>query len=258
MGRETPDLPDPKQVVCEHLWKTERMPELLRSESISKHFGMCRVLSNISFAVYSGEILGIIGPNGAGKTTLMECMVGLLPSDKGVIYWKDQQISPLQSKQFMFYLPDGVLPYAQQRVELVLRFFQRIYGAKKALLELLVERLELSSIFKKEVHSLSKGYRQRLLLAIGLLSPQPLLMLDEPFDGFDLRQTLRIMQLLRETLTNRTLLLSIHQLTEAEKICDRFLLLNKGKVSAIGSLVQLQKQAGLIAGDLEEVFLSIV
>jgi len=234
------------------------MPELLRSEHISKHFGMYQVLSNISFSVNSGEILGIIGPNGAGKTTLMECMMGLLPFDKGTIYWKDQQISPLQSKQFMFYLPDGILPYAQHRVELVLRFYQRVHGAEKALLELLSERLELSSILNKEVHSLSKGYRRRLLLAIGLLSPQPLLMLDEPFDGFDLRQTLRVMKLLREILTNRTLLLSIHQLTEAEKICDRFLLLDKGKVAAIGSLVQLQKQAGLNAGGLEEVFLAIV
>ncbi len=234
------------------------MPELLRSKNISKRFGMYQVLSNISFSVYSGEILGIIGPNGAGKTTLMECMTGLLPFDKGGIFWKNQQLSPPQAKQFMFYLPDGILPYAEQRVEVVLRFFQRMYGAEKIRMNLLVERLELSSMLKKQVHSLSKGYRRRLLLLIGLLSPQPLLMLDEPFDGFDLRQTLGVMELLRETLASRTLLLSIHQLTEAEKICDRFLLLNIGKVAAIGALAQLQKQAGLNSGGLEEVFLAIV
>ena len=234
------------------------MPELLRSESISKHFGIYQVLSNISFSVYSGEILGIIGPNGAGKTTLMECITGLLPFDKGRIYWKNQQLSPLQARQFMFYLPDGILPYAEQRVEVVLRFFQRIYGAEKIELNLLIERLALSPMLKKQVHSLSKGYQRRLLLTIGLLSPQPLLMLDEPFDGFDLRQTLGVMELLRETLTGRTLLLSIHQLTEAEKICDRFLLLNKGKVATVGSLAQLQKQAGLNSGGLEDVFLAIV
>ena len=234
------------------------MPELLRSESISKRFGKYQVLSNICFSVYSSEILGIIGPNGAGKTTLMECITGLLPFDKGIIYWKNQQISPLQAKQFIFYLPDGILPYAEQRVEVVLRFFQRIYGAKKSQLNLLIERLELSSMLKKQVHSLSKGYRRRLLLVIGLLSPQPLLMLDEPFDGFDLRQTLGVMELLRETLAGRTLLLSIHQLTEAEKICDRFLLLDTGEVAAIGTLAQLQKQAGLNSDGLEEVFLAIV
>ncbi|MEA3344494.1 MAG: ABC transporter ATP-binding protein [Patescibacteria group bacterium] len=234
------------------------MSELFRGENISKHFGMYQVLSGISFSVYSGEILGIIGPNGAGKTTLMECMTGLLPFDKGSIYWENQQASPLQVKQFIFYLPDGILPYAEQRVEVVLRFFQRIYGAKKAQSDQLIERLELSTMLKKQVHSLSKGYRRRLLLAIGLLSPQPLLMLDEPFDGFDLRQTLGVMELLRETLVGRTLLLAIHQLTEAEKICDRFLLLNRGKVSAIGSLQQLQQQAGIDSGGLEEVFLAIV
>ncbi len=234
------------------------MSELFRSEGISKHFGMCQVLSNISFSVYSGEILGIIGPNGAGKTTLMECMTGLLPFDKGGIYWKNRQVSPLLAKKFIFYLPDGILPYAEQRAGVVLRFFQRMYGAEKTELNRLIERLELSSMLKKQVYSLSKGYRRRLLLAIGLLSPQPLLMLDEPFDGFDLRQTLGVMELLRETLAGKTLLLSIHQLTEAEKICDRFLLLNTGKVSAIGSLEQLQKQAGLNGGSLEEVFLAIV
>ena len=234
------------------------MPELLRSKNISKRFGMYQVLSDISFSVYSGEILGIIGPNGAGKTTLMECMAGLLPLDKGVICWKNQPLSPLQARQFMFYLPDGILPYAEQRVEVVLKFFREIYGAEKMQLNLLIERLELSSMLKKPVHSLSKGYRRRLLLLIGLLSPQPLLMLDEPFDGFDLRQTLGVMELLRETLTGRTLLLAIHQLTEAEKICNRFLLLSRGKVAAVGTLSQLQKQAGLTSGGLEEVFLAIV
>jgi ABC-2 type transport system ATP-binding protein len=111
---------------------------------------------------------------------------------------------------------------------------------------------------KKTVTSLSKGFRRRLLLLIGLLSPQPLLLLDEPFDGFDLRQTLGVMELLRETLSGRTLLLSIHQLTEAEKICDRFILLNTGSVAASGSLNQLREQAGLTTGGLEEVFLATV
>jgi len=216
------------------------------------------VLSDISFSVYPGEILGIIGPNGAGKTTLMECMVGLLPFDSGALYWKAQPLAPLGAKQFMFYLPDDVLPYAHQRVEGVLKFFQGVYGAEKARLELLSERLGMALVYSKKVHSLSKGFRRRLLLAIGLLAPQPLLLLDEPFDGFDLRQTINVMELLREMLADRTLLLCIHQLTEAEKICDRFLLLDGGKVSALGSLAQLRKKAGLTAGGLEEVFLAIV
>ena len=232
--------------------------ELFRADNICKHFGQQQILTDISFSAYPGEILGIIGPNGAGKTTLMECLTGLLSLSSGTIYWKDQQITPQQVNPFIFYLPDGVLPYAEQKAGQVVTFFQQLFSAENQQLQQLLERLELEPAQEKRVHSLSKGYRKRLLLLIGLLSPQPLLLLDEPFDGFDLRQSLKIMQLLRETLSGRTLLLSIHQLTEAEKICDRFLLLNGGNVAAIGSLKQLQEQAKVSAGGLEEAFLALV
>jgi len=231
---------------------------LLRCESISKRYGDAEVLSGIRFSVFPGEILGIIGPNGAGKTTLMECLAGLLPRDSGTLFWKDRLLDAPAVKEVLFYLPDGILPYADDRVEIVLQFFQRIYAAGNERFELLIERLGLGNVLMKTVQSLSKGYRRRLLLAIGLLSPQPLLMLDEPFDGFDLRQTLGIMELLRETLAERTLLLSIHQLSEAEKICDRFLLLNEGAVIATGTIGELRQQAGLGNSGLEEVFLALV
>ena len=234
------------------------MSELLRCDGLSKHFAKYPALTNVSFSIFSSEILGIIGPNGAGKTTLMECLTGLLPYESGKISWENQPLVPQQAKQFMFYLPDGILPYAEQRVEIVIKFFQQVFGAQNFQREQLIEKLELETVMKKPVYALSKGYRRRLLLLIGLLSPQPLLLLDEPFDGFDLRQTLGVMELLRETLSGRTLLLSIHQLTEAEKICDRFILLNAGSVAAAGSLAQLREQAGLSAGGLEEVFLATV
>ena len=188
----------------------------------------------------------------------MECLAGLLPRDSGTLFWKDRLLDAPAVKEVLFYLPDGILPYADDRVEIVLQFFQRIYAAGNERFELLIERLGLGNVLMKTVQSLSKGYRRRLLLAIGLLSPQPLLMLDEPFDGFDLRQTLGIMELLRETLAERTLLLSIHQLSEAEKICDRFLLLNEGAVIATGTIGELRQQAGLGNSGLEEVFLALV
>ncbi len=234
------------------------MVELLRSENISRRLGTTSVLAEISFSIYSGEILGIIGPNGAGKTTLMECLSGLSPMDTGTLYWKNRLLTEIQIKQFIFYLPDAILPYGEQRVEKVLDFFRQLYGAGKNESTRLFERLELLPVFGKQVNHLSRGYRRRLLLAIGLLTPQPLLMLDEPFDGFDLRQALNVMGLLREMLGGRTLLLAIHQLTEAERICDRFILLNHGRIAAIGTLAQLLQQAGLSNGSLEEVFLAIV
>ena len=232
--------------------------KLFHGEGLCKHFVQQRVLVDINFSVYPGEILGIIGPNGAGKTTLMECLAGLLPLSSGTLHWQNQKITPQQLNQCLFYLPDGILPYAEQRVGQVVTFFHHLFAAEEQQLQQLLERLGLQLLLEKRVHSLSIGYRKRLLLLIGLLSPQPLLLLDEPFDGFDLRQSLGIMQLLRETLSGRTLLLSIHQLTEAEKICDRFLLLNCGKVAAIGSLEQLQEQAGVAAGGLEEAFLALI
>lgn len=231
---------------------------LLLCDNISKHHGKLQVLSSVGFAVQEGEILGVIGPNGAGKTTLMECVTGLQPWDSGTMFWRGQPLLPLQAKQYCYYLPDGILPWANDRVGITLRFFQGIYGASNARLALLVERLGLEEMLTKPIYTLSKGFRRRLLLAIGLLAPQPLIMLDEPFDGFDLRQSLAVMDLLRELLAGRTLMLSIHQLSEAEKICDRFLLLDAGVVVALGSLNELRLQADLSKGGLEEVFLALV
>ncbi|BAO45000.1 ABC-2 type transporter ATP-binding protein [Thiolapillus brandeum] len=227
-------------------------------QGISRRFGQAKVLSDIGFSLQSGEILGIIGPNGAGKTTLMECLTGLAPCEVHSLRWQGRSLCPEEARRYLYYLPDGILPYPDHPVAVVLRFFQQLYGAGDEHHAFLVGRLGLESVLNQRVHTLSKGYRRRLLLAVGLLSTQPLLLLDEPFDGFDLRQTLDIMSLLREMLKDRALLLCIHQLSEAEKICDRFLLLNEGQVVALGNLETLRAQAGLEAGGLEEVFLGLV
>jgi len=233
------------------------MPEWLRAEAVSKHLGGCRVLSDIGFSVYPNEILGVIGPNGAGKTTLMECLAGLLALDGGALFWDQEPLPPSRVKEVLFYLPDGILPYPDQPVGVVLRLFQRLHAAPREQLDRLTGQLELTDVLSKPIRSLSKGYRRRLLLAIGLLARQRLLLLDEPFDGFDLRQALGVMALLRDTLDDRGLLLCIHQLSEAEKICDRFLLLDGGRRVALGTLTELREQAGLRVGGLEEVFLAL-
>jgi ABC-2 type transport system ATP-binding protein len=108
------------------------------------------------------------------------------------------------------------------------------------------------------VGTLSKGERKRVMLALGLLTPQPLLLLDEPFDGLDLRQTRDVMSLLRrETASGRTLMLSIHQLVDAERVCDRVVLLNNGTTVAEGDFAMLRAQANLKDGGLEEIFLAL-
>jgi len=225
---------------------------------LCKRFGSYQVLSDISFSLISGEILGLIGPNGSGKSTLLECITGLLPLESGTICWQGNELSLRERRRVLWYQPDDALPFVRQRCRSVLSFFRQIHKRSTADLQELIKGFELKEVLTKPLYALSKGYRRRFLLALALLSRQPLLLLDEPFDGFDLRQSLAVMDLLQRWRDGRTLLLSIHQLSEAEKICDRFLLMDQGRVLGVGTLEQLSRQAGFADKvTLEEVFLAL-
>ena len=235
---------------------------LLTVNCLSKNFGVRAVLRDVSFGVRRGEVLGLIGPNGAGKTTLFECMAGVLPSDGGALIRNKQALATAQRKSALFYMPDGVTPWAQQSVIWALGFFERLYAAPVKAAELL-DALKLESLRNARISSLSKGERKRLLLALGLLTPQPLLMLDEPFDGLDLRQTRDVMALFRRHVEHgRTLMLSIHQLVDAARVCDRLILLSDGRVVGEGTIDELRAQANLSDGrlpeaGLEDIFLEL-
>jgi ABC-2 type transport system ATP-binding protein len=232
---------------------------LMTVRGIAKVFGDQQVLADVSFEVASGEILGLIGPNGAGKTTLLECIAGLLPTDAGEVRWRGSSVPPARRKERLFYVPEAILPYPDQRTAEVLTFFRQAHRQPPSRLEHLVGALGLEPALAKPVGALSKGYRRRFLLALGLLAPRPVLLMDEPFDGFDLRQTREVMNLLRdEAVDGRTLVLSIHQLGDAQRICDRLVLLSSGLVKGIGTLAELTVAARLpIGSDLEEVFLAL-
>jgi ABC-2 type transport system ATP-binding protein len=232
---------------------------LMTVHGIGKAFGDQRVLADVSFEVVSGEILGLIGPNGTGKTTLLECIAGLLPADAGEVRWRGSLLPPGRRKERLFYAPDAISPYPDQRTADVLKFFREAYRQSSSRLGRLVHALGLETVLTKPVGALSKGYRRRFLLALGLLAPRPVLLMDEPFDGFDLRQTREVMNLLRdEAADGRTLMLSIHQLGDAQRICDRLVLLSGGRVMGVGTLAELTAAARLPIGtDLEEVFLAL-
>ena len=203
-------------------------------------------------------MLGLIGPNGAGKTTLFECVAGLLPSNGGTVRFKDEPLPLARRKEALFYMPDGIHPWADQTVKWALHFFEKLYRSSDVKGSSLVEPLKLESLMKSRIGSLSKGERKRFLLALGLLTPQSLLMLDEPFDGLDLRQTRDVMSLLKDhARRGRTLMLSIHQLVDAARVCDRLVLLSEGRVAGEGTIPELQVKAGLATGGLEEVFLAL-
>src|SRR5437660_3957888 len=205
-------------------------PVLSQLAGLAKRFGDQHALSDISFTVNAGEVLGLIGPNGAGKTTLMQAIAGTLPTDAGQILWRGTPLPLPRRREFLFYLPDGVRPWEDQYVARVTEFFAAIYGRSQAFLAETIHALGLAPVLRKRVVELSKGYARRLLLALALLTPQPLLLMDEPFDGFDLRQTRDVMNVLREVAgaAGRTLVLAIHQLRDAARVCDRFVLLAEG------------------------------
>lgn len=230
---------------------------LLQATDVTKAFGGIQALTGCSISVEQGSITGLIGPNGSGKTTLMECMAGLLPQDEGDIEI-DGAEEPARHRGMMFYLPDGVVPYGDQPVGDVLKFFATVFGVAIEDVRQAVSDTGLASALCKRVEGLSKGFRKRVMLAIALISPHPLLILDEPFDGFDLRQSLTMAGLLQRVRDGgRTLVLSIHQLADAERICDRFVLLAAGRMVASGTLDELRQSAGLPNAGLEEIFLAL-
>ena len=231
---------------------------LLQVAALTKRFGEQVALDDVSFAVREGEVLGLIGPNGAGKTTLLEAIAGLMPADAGEVSWRNAAVAPRQRRNVMFYVPDGIRPYGDQHVARVLTFMAGVYGRSRDDTAGVVAKVGLNPALAQRVAALSKGFHRRLMLALGMLAPHPLLLMDEPFDGFDLRQTREMMPLLRrEAASGRTLLLSIHQLNDAERMCDRFVLLSAGKVRGAGTLAELRARAGSPDAGLEEVFLAL-
>jgi len=214
----------------------------------------------VSFSIRPGEVLGLIGPNGSGKTTLFECLGGVLPADGGTISEDGRALTARERRARVFYLPDAIAPWPTQPLGWALEFSVRFFGGRADLRDEVVRSLGLEALLAAPVGTLSKGERKRALLAIGLLTPQPILLVDEPFDGLDLRQSREMAATLpSHAMRGRTLVLSIHQIAEAARICDRFVLLSGGRVRAEGTLAELEAQAAAphAAGDLEEVFLAL-
>ena len=230
----------------------------LQVAGITKWYGEQRALADVSFDIRRGEILGLIGPNGSGKTTLLETVAGLLPVNAGGVLWQRSSLPPHRRREVVFYLPDGARPWDGQHVIRVLEFFASAFGRRAHELDEVTRSVGLEQFLGKHVGALSKGYARRLMLALALLTPHPVLLMDEPFDGFDIRQTREIMALMRRLAARgRTFTLAIHQLTDAERVCDRFILLTHGRVCGIGSLDDLRARTGQMTAGLEDVFLAL-
>jgi ABC-2 type transport system ATP-binding protein len=231
---------------------------VLQIASLTKSYGEQRALENVGFSLHEGEVLGLIGPNGAGKTTLLEAICGLLPVDSGEIRYRGQLLPLRRRREVIFYLPDGVRPYADQTTEQVLTFFAGVYRRSANEASEIVSTVGLRPALAKRIHALSKGYNRRLIIALGFLTRHPVLLMDEPFDGFDLRQTRDMMGVLRRVASGgRTLLLSIHQLRDAEQVCDRVALLADGRIRGVGTLDELRGRTNHPGANLEDIFLAL-
>ena len=237
---------------------------LFEVKGLSKRFGPIAALSDVSFQVREGEVLGLIGPNGAGKSTLFDCLAGVLPPDSGTINASGIVDSGGRARSsLLFYVPDGIAPWPSQSVRWALDFTIGFFGGRAELLDEVIEQLDLLQLLRQPLGTLSKGQRKRALLAIGLLTPQPALLIDEPLDGLDLRQARDVAAALRaHAARGRTLFLSIHQIGDAARFCDRFVLLSGGRVCGEGTVQELgalavARDAAGPSGNLEEVFLAL-
>jgi ABC-type multidrug transport system ATPase subunit len=236
----------------------------LHVSNLTKRYGHLTALSEVSFSIRPGEVLGLIGPNGSGKTTLFECLGGVLPADGGSVSEDGRALTAEERRARVFYLPDGIAPWPAQTVGWALEFIAGYFGVRPVSDSSLtpaevVGQLNLDPLLDSPIGTLSKGQRKRVLLGLGLLTPQPILLADEPFDGLDLRQTREVAQTLRgQASAGRTMFLSIHQITDAARVCDRFVLLSGGRVCGEGTLDELSEVARKPGErNLEDVFLAL-
>jgi ABC-type multidrug transport system ATPase subunit len=238
------------------------MHPLVRVTGLTKTYRDIIALSDVALTVREGEVLGLIGPNGAGKTTLFECLAGVLPADSGRVSIGGREIVTGDRGRHLFYLPDAIAPWPSETVRWALDFTVGFFGGSSGRQEDVVVRLGLEPLLHRPIGTLSKGQRKRAALALGLLTPQPVLLADEPFEGLDLRQTRDVGSVLREhARSGRTLFLSIHQITDAARVCDRFVLLSGGRVRGEGTFEDLASFAGTTSArtpaDLEDVVLAL-
>jgi ABC-type multidrug transport system ATPase subunit len=229
----------------------------LSVSGFTKRYGATVAINDVSFQVRRGEILGLIGPNGAGKTTLFECLAGVLPADAGQVVTAAGTPLRIDGRATtLFYMPDGIRPYAAHPVSWVINFMLGVFGGDREQAHDVIGALELTPLLHQRVGALSKGQAKRTLLALALLTPQPVLLIDEPFEGLDLRQTRDAAAALRaHAARGRTIFLSIHQIADAARVCDRIVLLSGGAVRGEGTAADLIARSG--ATDLEGAFLAL-
>ena len=201
-------------------------------QNISKSYGTQKALDNISFSIKKGEIVGFLGPNGAGKSTLMKILTTFISADEGMALVNDYDVinNPKAVQLSIGYLPEHNPLYLDLYVREYLAFNAEIYKIAKSRIEEVIQLTGLELECHKKIGQLSKGYRQRVGLATALLHNPAVLILDEPTTGLDPNQLVEIRNVIKNVGKDKTVFLSTHIMQEVEAICDRVIIIDKGKI----------------------------
>ena len=218
----------------------------IKVKKLSKLYGTQNALTEVSFEINKGEIVGFLGPNGAGKSTLMKILSGYIPQTNGdaKICNLDINENSIETRSRIGYLPEHNPLYLDMYVKEYLEFVADIYKVNHKYIDEMIKKTGLIKEQHKLIGSLSKGYRQRVGLAQALIHNPEVLILDEPTTGLDPNQLIEIRSLIKEVGREKTVLLSTHIMQEVEAICDRVIIINKGQIVANKTIVELQKSKG--------------
>ncbi len=218
----------------------------IKVTNLSKIYGSQKALDSISFEAHKGEILGFLGPNGAGKSTTMKILTGYIPATSGQAFINGIEINEnsIAIRKEVGYLPELNPLYTDMYVKEFLLFIANSYGittgANQAAEEM-ISKTGLSLERKKKISQLSKGYKQRVGLAAAMIHNPSVLILDEPTSGLDPNQVSEIRNLIKEIGKNKTVILSSHIMQEVEAMCDRVIIINRGKIVADDKIEKLQQ-----------------
>jgi ABC-2 type transport system ATP-binding protein len=205
-------------------------------KNLTKSYGPVLAVDDVSFQVQPGELVGFLGPNGAGKSTCMRILTTFLPASSGYAWLAgfDVMYQSMEVRKRIGYLPESVPLYTEMRVGEYLAYRARLKGVERTgrtkRIDYCIEKCRVKEVRNRLLGTLSKGYRQRVGLADAMLADPPILILDEPTTGLDPVQIGETLNTIRELGGRRTVLLSTHILTEVEKVCERVIIINKGRI----------------------------
>lgn len=218
---------------------------MIELKNVTKKYGNFKAVDNISFKIEKGEVVGFLGQNGAGKTTTMKMITGLIEPTNGEIFIEGEKISR-KSRKCIGYMPENTPLYQELTVKEFIDYMAELKGLKrqerKQQVQKLITDLGLADVENKLIRNISRGYKQRVSLSGALIGNPDILILDEPTVGLDPKQVIEIRNLIKSLRKNHTVFISSHILSEISQMCQKVIIINKGKVVAIDTPNNLENK----------------